>query len=183
MKAKNQTPRYIAAALLAVTILILARGSVSAAERVGTYDSRLVAFAAFWDDAHQARLQALTREARAAKEQGNLPRYQSLAKELSAHQHDLHMQVFSTAPIDEVLAGLKDHLPALQREAGVSRLVSQWDEVALAGVPDADRIDVTDRLVKEFHLPADKLRQLGQLKTATPLPLDRAREMSRKNQL
>ena len=183
MNAKNKNPRYIAAALLAVIILILARGSAFAAERVGTYDSRLVAFAAFWDDTNQARLNALIQEARTAREKGDRDRFKSLDRQLSARQHDLHMQVFSTAPIDEVLAGLKDRLPALQRETGVSRLVSQWDEAALAGVPAADRVDVTDLLVKEFHLPADKFRQLGELKTSIPLPLDRARSMSRQNQL
>jgi hypothetical protein len=167
MNAKSQTSRYIAAALLAVIILILARGSASAAERVGTYDSRLVAFAAFWDEAHQARLNALIREARAAREKGEHDRFKSLDRQLTALQHDLHMQVFSTAPIDEVLAGLKDRLPALQREAGVSRLVSQWDEAALASVPAADRVDVTDRLVREFNLPATRQKHLDQLKSTS----------------
>jgi hypothetical protein len=178
MKTKSQLPRFIALALLAAIVLVLTRGSASAAERVGTYDSRLVAFAAFWDDVHQARLKDLAGEARAAKEQGDDARYQSLAKELSALQDELHMQVFSTAPIDRVLAGLKDRLPEVQREAGVSRLVSQWDDAALAGVPAADRVDVTDRLVREFKVPDSKLKQLGQMKTVKPLPLWRARLMS-----
>lgn len=41
MNAKNKNPRYIAVALLVVTILILARGSAIAAERVYVTD-RLV---------------------------------------------------------------------------------------------------------------------------------------------
>lgn len=179
MNAKNKNPRYIAAALLAVIILILARGSAFATERVGTYDSRLVAFAAFWDDTNQARLNALIQEARTAREKGDRDRFKSLDRQLSARQHDLHMQVFSTAPIDEVLAGLKDRLPALQREAGVSRLVSQWDEAALAGVPAAERVDVTDLLVKEFHLPVARQKHLERLKSAKPLSLWRARLMSK----
>jgi len=179
MNIQRQSPRFIALALLAVSILVLAHGSASAAERVGTYDSRLVAFAAFWDEAHQARLQARVREAREAKARGDFALHQSLAKELSVLQHELHMQVFSTAPIDAVLAGLQDRLPALQREAGVSRLVSQWDETALAGVPAADRVDVTDRLLQEFHVPDTKLRQLEQMKAVKPLPLWRARLMTR----
>lgn len=183
MKAKTQRSRVLALVLLAAVLFIMARGSAAAAERVGVYDSRVVAFAAFWDEASQTRLNALIGEARTAKGQGDMARYQALATELSARQHELHMQVFSTAPIDDVLAGLKDRLPALQREAGVSRLVSQWDEVALTGVPAGDRVNVTDRLVKEFQLPAGKLRQLEQLKATTPLPLGRARSMDRQNQL
>jgi hypothetical protein len=176
MNSENQLPRIIALVLLVAVILLLAVGSASAAERVGTYDSRVVAFAAFWDEASQTRLNVLIGEARTAKEQGDRDRQQSLAKQLSARQHELHMQVFSTAPIDDVLAGLKDRLPALRREAGVSRLVSQWDGRALAGVPAADRVDVTDLLVREFHLPEAKLRQLEQLKAVPPVSPERAAE-------
>jgi hypothetical protein len=93
------------------------------------------------------------------------------------------MQVFSTAPIDAVLAGLSDRLPALLRETGVSRLVSQWDEPALAGVPAADRVDVTERLLREFHLPAARQKHLDQLRTVKPLPLERARLLSQQNKL
>lgn len=183
MNIQPKLPRLIALALLAVLFLVLARGTASAAERVGTYDSRLVAFAAFWDDTHQARLQARVRDAREAQERGDSALQQSLAKELSALQHELHMQVFSTAPIDDVLAGLSGRLPALLREAGVSRLVSQWDEPALAGVPAADRVDVTDRLLQEFHLQTSRLKHLEQLKTVKPLPLERARLLSEQGKL
>lgn len=183
MNIQSKLPRFIALALLAAIMLVLSSLSASAAERVGTYDSRLVAFAAFWDDAHQARLQARVREAREAQERGDPALQQSLAKELSTLQHELHMQVFSTAPVDDVLAGLSGRLPALLREAGVSRLVSQWDEPALAGVPTADRVDVTDRLLQEFHLPASRLKHLEQLKTVKPLPLERARLLSEQNRL
>jgi hypothetical protein len=183
MNIQPKLPRFIALALLAAIMLVLSSISASAAERVGTYDSRLVAFAAFWDDAHQTRLKVLIQEARTAKETGDHVRFKSLDQELSALQHELHMQVFSTAPIDAVLAGLSDRLPALLRETGVSRLVSQWDEPALAGVPAADRVDVTERLLREFHLPAARQKHLDQLRTVKPLPLERARLLSQQNKL
>jgi hypothetical protein len=183
MNPEKQMPRIIALALLAVLFLVLARGTAAGAERTGTYDSRVVAFAAFWDDAHQAGLQSRIREAREAKDRGDTSLHQSLAKELSSHQDELHMQVFSTAPIDQVLARLQDRLPALMREAGVSRLVSQWDEPALAGVAAADRVDVTDLLVREFHVPAARQKHLEQLRNVKPLPLERARLMSERGQL
>lgn len=152
-------------------------------ERVGTYDSRLVAFAAFWDTTHQAKLAAQINDARAAKEQGDRTRHDAINREIAVQQRQMHLQVFSTAPIDELLATLAEHLPKLQQEAGVSRLISQWDETALAGIPNAARVDVTDQLVREFKLPDDKLRQLDQLKakfkTTKPLPLWRARLMAK----
>jgi hypothetical protein len=176
MNTSNQFPRIVALVLLITVVLVLASGAAPLPERTGTYDSRVVAFAAFWDESNQARLNALIREAHDAKEQGNFSRYESLAKQLSGRQHELHMQVFGTAPIDDVIAGLQGRLPALMREAGVSRLVSKWDTRALARVPATDCVDVTDLLVREFRVPEAKLKQLEQLKAATPVSPERAAE-------
>jgi hypothetical protein len=176
MNIRRQFPRIVASVLLVSVLFVLARGAAPNPGRTGTYDSRVVAFAAFWDESAQDRLNALIREAHDAKAHGDISRHESLAKALSARQHELHMQVFGTAPIDDVIAGLQGRLPALMHEAGVIRLVSQWDTRALAGVPATERVDVTDLLVREFHVPAAKLRQIEQLKAATPVAPERAAE-------
>ncbi len=49
MNLTSQLPRTIALALLVAILVALVTRSARAAERVGTYDSRAVAFAAFWD--------------------------------------------------------------------------------------------------------------------------------------
>lgn len=170
MNTASQLPRRVALALLVAILVTLAARSARAAERVGTYDSRAVAFAAFWDETNHARHLAMMGEARDARARGDAARHHSLASQLSARQHQLHMQVFSTAPVDDVLVSLGDRLPALRRDAGVARLVSQWDAPALAGVPAADRVDVTDRLVAEFHIPAAQLKMLPKLRAAPPVP-------------
>lgn len=146
--------------------------------RVGTYDSRLVAFAAFWSDDYQTRLKALKDEARSAKARGDTTRYQAIVKEITTGQSALHLQVFSTAPIDDVLAGLRERLPAIRQELGVDRLVSQWDDGALTGVAAASRVDVTGRLIDEFHLSPAHREQVEKIRTAKPVPLWRARLMN-----
>ncbi|HVT74007.1 MAG TPA: hypothetical protein VHD61_12805 [Lacunisphaera sp.] len=181
MNLASPLPRPVALAFLVAILLALATRSAHAAERVGTYDSRAVAFAAFWDEANHAKLVALMQEARAAQARGDTARQQSLASRLSARQHQLHMQVFSTAPVDDVLASLGDRLPALRRDAGVDRLVSQWDRRALAAVPPGDRVDVTDRLVAEFHVPAPQLKMLADLRATKPLPRWKVWLMSKLN--
>lgn len=177
MKFHIQAPRVIAVALLIVILLLLASVPAAAGERVGTYDSRLVAFAAFWSDGYQARLKTLKEEARAAQKRGDTARYQAIVTEITSGQSVLHLQVFSTAPIDAVLAGLHDRLPAIQQELGVDRLVSQWDKSALTGVPAVNRVDVTERLLGEFHLPPARRAEVEKLRQARPLPLWRARLM------
>ncbi|HTL68404.1 MAG TPA: hypothetical protein VL200_12135 [Lacunisphaera sp.] len=170
MNLPAQLPRTIALALLVAILVVVVTRSARAAERVGTYDSRAVAFAAFWDEANHARLVATIQAAREAQARGDTARHRSLASQLAARQHQLHMQVFSTAPVDDVLASLGDRLPELRRAAGVVRLVSQWDAAALARVPAADRVDMTDRLIAEFHVPAAQLKVLAALRAAPPMP-------------
>jgi len=75
------------------------------------------------------------------------------------------------------MALLRERLPALQRELGVTQLVSRWDDDAMKGVREPDCISITDRLVREFLLtPTEKQRwTIESLKSAKPLPLWRAK--------
>lgn len=83
------------------------------------------------------------------------------------------------------MAALKDKLPAIQQEIGVARLVSKWDESALKEIPEANRVDATDRLVREL-LPAPTEKQqktIAAMKPTTPLPLDQAKKMAQEGKL
>ncbi len=82
--------------------------------------------------------------------------------------------MFSTAPADEAFAALKDRLPAIQHELGVTRLVSKWDEAALKGVPASSRVEATDRLAREFNPGPKQLQAIEQVKKAKPVPLAEA---------
>lgn len=152
--------------------------------RVGVYDSRAVTFAYFWSEAGTQKRNALIAEARAAQAAGDTERFKRLAGALNALQRHNHLQVFSTEPADEAMAALADKLPALQVELAVSRLVSKWDEAALANVSESDRIDVTDRLVTALFTPNERQRQtLEAMKNSPPLPLEQARKMADEGQL
>jgi hypothetical protein len=146
-----------------------------AGEKVGVYDSRLVAFACFSRPEHQAELKRLMAEGKAAQERGDAARYQEIKKQVTAAQRALHLQVFSTAPIPDALAQLADKRLAVEREAGVRRLVSKWDEDGLEGVAEADRIDVTELLVRDFALNERQRETMRQLAGKEPMPLWRAK--------
>lgn len=145
------------------------------AARVGVYDSRAVAFAHFWGEAQRQERDALVARARAAKSAGETARFTELTAQIKAEQDRSHLQVFSTAPADQAMAALALKLPAIQRELGVTRLVSKWDEAALAGVPEAARVDVTDRLAQEFKPDEKRRRTIEEMKKVKPLPLDEAK--------
>lgn len=176
--------------LLLTTILIAGVMSVGgwAAEtnitgRIGVYDSRALAYAEFWTPAHQARITGLVKAAKAAKAAGETERVKKLEVELKAEQEKNHLQVFSTAPVDEVLAGMKERVAAVQKEANVSRLVSKWDEPTLQELKRADKVDVTDLLLREFTLNEKQQKVVADIRKQKPLPLKKAQELMRKGEL
>ena len=118
-------------------------------ERIGVYDSRVVAYAYFTSDAHIRDLNARSKLPRMRKP-GQNRAIQAEAMDLKSEQKHIHMQVFSTAPIDDVLASLQSHLPEIERTACVSKLVSKWDKATLEQVSAAEKVNVTDVLAAEF---------------------------------
>jgi hypothetical protein len=143
----------------------------SAPVRVGVYDSRAVAYAHFWSADEQRRRDAVIGEGRAAKAAGNTAVFKERSRAMADDQKRIHEEVFSDAPATEAMAALEGRLPALLGALGVDRLVSKWDEKALQSVPGKSRIDVTEKLVREFITPDEKQRKvLDSLKTSKPVP-------------
>lgn len=163
---------------LAAAVALAGVRSAPAAERVGVYDSRVVAYAHFLRPEHQARLRSLAAEGREAKVANDRGRLRAVERELQAHQRVVHLQVFSTAPCPEALAALGDRVGAVRSEAGVTRLASRWDEDALRGVAAADRVDVTEALVRDLPLTEKQRREVLEIMSAKPLPLWQARALA-----
>jgi hypothetical protein len=175
--------------LILITMCLCAHAAVGAAEtpavppaptsapRVGIYDSRVIAFAYFWSAPQQQMAKERMAAAKTAKATGDQATYAAIAKEMKERQSRSHLQVFSTAPVDDAMAALKARLPQLAAQAGVGEFVSKWDEAALQRFPVDARVDVTDLLVQEFKLPESKQKVLETIKRAPPVPLDEARRL------
>jgi len=170
-------------------IAALCAGNLRAAEtndapaRIGIYDSRAVAFAWFWSGKHQTQLKELMQSARDAKTAGDTNRFEEFAARLRLHQDEMHREVFSTAPPAGALDELKERLPEIRQAAGVTALVSKWDDAALKKYPGAEKVDVTDRLVREFNAPEKQLQMIPEIEKHAPLPLDKCNELIRKDEI
>lgn len=180
-------PTWIIAATLMVGLgatNLRAAETNSPAGRIGTYDSRAVAYVWFWSARHQKQLHELMQAARDARASGDTHRFQELEVKLRQHQAKMHREVFSTAPAIEAMAEIKDRLPEIQKTAGVAALVSQWDDQALNKYPGAEKVDVTDTLVHVFTIPtSEQQKVLSEMKRVTPLPLDQCDELIRKGEI
>lgn len=178
MKTQTLPASLLALALCGPALLATSTPARSPAvpDRIGVYDSRAVAYAHFWQPAESSRRQTQIAALKAAQAAGDGPRVQQLSRALKEDQAHAHLQVFSTAPADEAIAELAPRLPALQRELGVNRFVSQWDQAALRRFKTAERVDVTERLVHEFITPnARQQKVLDAMKTTKPLALWQAK--------
>ena len=152
--------------------------------RIGTYDSRAVAYAWFWSGKPQTRLNELMQNARAAKSAGDTNRFKEFSAKLQELQDEMHRQVFSTAPATNALAEISGRLPEIQKAAGVAALVSKWDDAALKKYPDAEKVDVTDPLVREFITPTPQQQKvLSEMQRQKPLPLEQCEELIRKGEI
>lgn len=144
--------------------------------RIGVYDSRVVAYAHFWTDAVQEKHKSQVAEAKAAKQSGDKEKLDKLKKILRQGQQQAHRQVFSTAPVDHVLKEIKDQLPEIKKQAGVSVLISKWNKKELKQYPSAEKVDVTDLLVQVFKPTEKHLKVIESIKKAKPVSLEQAEQ-------
>lgn len=159
-------------------VVSLANGAKAEAgsARVGVYDSRAIAFAHFHRPGAVKQREAWLEQAKVAKAGNDTAKLEAAKRALSEAQKRSHLQVFSTAPADEAMAALAPQSAELQRQLGVQRFVSKWDGAALRDIPEADRVDVTDQLVRVFITPTEKQQKtIDAMKTTKPLPLWRAK--------
>ena len=139
--------------------------------RIGVFDSRAVALAYGNSDEFQRIIQGTHADYDTAKAANNDSRAKELEMEGQWSQVRLHQQTFSTGPVAGILARVKDKLPAIAAQAGVSLIVSKW-EVQFQD-PAVETVDVTLPIVKLFN-PSDRvLTWIAQMKTQDPIPFEK----------
>ena len=148
-----------------------------AKEKVGIYDSRAIAIAYVGSSYCRASMNDLVARHDKAKAEGDEQTVKATDEEGIERQRKAHLQGFSTAPVDEILALVQDQLPAIAKKAGVGPLVSKWDTETLAKYADAEQVDVTMALVDAFK-PEQSLRKTAiEVQKIEPVPLEEADKM------
>jgi hypothetical protein len=127
-------------------------------QRIGVYDSRAVAVAFAGSEAQNKWMEPLIAQHEKAKAAGDTKRVKEIEAEGKARQKRAHTQAFATAPVDDILDHIKEELPGIKSQAGVSVLVSKWDKKQLARHRSAEQIDVTAALIDAFH-PNERQRK------------------------
>jgi hypothetical protein len=155
---KSSIPSLGAVIAIAFTTLTsTVRAQSNAIERIGIYDSRAVAVAYAGSSFQQAKMNDLVNQQKKAKASGDKKAIARIEVEGRAWQAQLHQQGFSTAPVDDLLAHISSELPKIQADAGVTQLISKWNEPELRKHASAEKVDVTMKLVDAFH-PSERQR-------------------------
>jgi hypothetical protein len=139
--------------------------------RVGVYDSRGVALAYYRKYLRSPEFTAVMKKlkedhdkAKAAGDTEKAKKLEAQGKGMQAHSH---AQVFGAAPIDEVLAKIKDQLPQIAKQAGVDLIVCKWTVAYQA--PNANMVDVTEPMAKLFQPDETTMKMIREASKHKPL--------------
>ncbi len=142
--------------------------------RVGTYDSRAVAVAFSGSEVFSKWLGELKVEQERAEAAGDTARVAEIRAKGAARQKLMHMQGFSTAPVDDILDQVREGVQTVREKAGVDVLVSKWDKESLNRHRDAEVVDVTMDLVDLFNPNERQRRSAVEIQKHDPISLKQA---------
>ena len=160
-------PLWPIAILLAVVAVDVSRADETVV-RVGTFDSRGVALAygrSARPDCMLAKVAELRKEHEQASKQGNEDRVKELEAEGPALQEQIHKQVFSGAPIDDILALIEDDLPTVAAAAKVELIVSG----ILYSGPAVEPVDITLEMCAPFEPDGKTLKMIKEIMATPPV--------------
>lgn len=160
----------------AVALCVVMAGAAAFAQskenalRIGVYDSRAIAVA--WGNSAEfsKSLDAARADYKKAQAAKDDKRAKEIGNQMKAQQRRLHEQGFSTGSVANIMAKIKDSLPAVAKKAGVEVIVSKW-EVNYQS-PGIKVVDVTDDLMALFHPSARGLKWAKDIQTHPPVPIE-----------
>jgi hypothetical protein len=129
--------------------------TAATAEAVGTYHREDLLVAYYASDKFHRQLEVLQQQRDAALAAGDKAGAQALERRGEALQDTAHRQLAGTEPLHNIMADLKDALPRVEQELGVSRLVEDTEELpAGTRVVDATRA-LTKLLPRSPRVPGN----------------------------
>lgn len=161
----------LATLLFAALVLCTAQAGApttrSSKLRIGIYDSRAVAVAYVRSGAMEPAMKDLKAQRDEAKKKGDEKRVKQIEDEGANTQTLRHLQGFSNAPVDDILATIKDKLPDIAKDASVDLIVARTDFQN----DNVETVDVTDQLVALFQ-PDDKTNKtIAELRKHAAYPM------------
>jgi hypothetical protein len=148
-------------------------GDRGPALRIGTYDSRAVAIAYARSEFLQSVHEDIVRRHAEAKEAGDEQLVAEIEASGSTRQLRLHLQGFSTAPVDDLLDAVRERLPEVARQNNIAVLACSVD----FHDGSVEIVDVTDALVELYKPDAQTLAVIADLRKQQPMAIEAVAKM------
>jgi hypothetical protein len=128
--------------------------------RIGTYDARAVAVAYAHSEMNQKQVKEKMQELKDAEGREDAKRVKELKAWGESHQWLLHMQGFAGAPVENILAQMRDEVASVATAAQVE-VVARKVDYADTGV---EVVDITAQIVKLFKPTEKTLKMIRELR-------------------
>jgi type IV pilus biogenesis protein CpaD/CtpE len=155
-------------ALACVAALIIGCSS-SPTKRIGTYDSRAIAFAFWGSNEGMEFITSRSADWTKAKAAKNDSLIRHMERTAAAQQQLLHLCGFSVGSVADILEKHKAQVDSVARAVGVRIIVSKF-ELILTGT-GVDTVDVTVPLARIFITPGQVRNWVSQTPTQKPIPM------------
>jgi hypothetical protein len=140
------------------------------AMKIGTYDSRQVVMAYASTDQFKEKVQKISEETGKMLESQDSTVRKEGALKMVAFSYNLEKTVFSSASAADILALIKDQLPELAKQAGVSVIVSKW-ELTWAD-PKIETVDLTNQVMALFKPTEENVKAAAEMSANPPISQD-----------
>jgi len=172
----NPTRAFISTMILMAALACFSGmwNSVSAEKKpktvkIGTYDSRIVVLAYSRSDLFEEQMKALKTECDALIKDTNLIKRNEGAYKMITFQYLNHQMVFCSGSAAAVLDLIKDKLPDLAKETGVSMVVSKWE--LNYSDPSVEIVDLTTQVANLFNPKENIDKYIAEFAKMDPIPL------------
>jgi hypothetical protein len=172
----NPKTRSIFLAPIAVTIILMALLSPqtqaqgkSKMIKIGVYDSRVIVLVYSRSEMFGAYMKNLGQKSDSALQAKDTTKFRELAIHAMSYQHLLHQMVFGAGSAAAIIGLVKDKLPEVTSQAGVSIIVSKFELTYKD--PSVEIVDVTDKIIPLFNPKGDNEKIIAEIGKAEPIPL------------
>lgn len=139
------------------------------AVKIGTYDSRVAVLAYSRSDLFQDYIKVKRAESDSLLKQEDTLKRNEGAYKMITLQYLNHQMVFCAGSAATVLCLIKDKLPELAKEAGVSMVVSKWELTWYD--PSVEIVDLTTQVAKLFNPKENIDKMSAEISNMDPIPL------------
>lgn len=139
--------------------------------KIGVYDSRVVVFAWSRSNYFKEQMGKLRQHSDSAMKTNDTLKIKEVSIQAMSYQHLLHQMVFSNGSAASIMELVKEKLPEVAKQAGVSMVVSKYE--LNYQDPSIEIVDLTMQVSQLFN-PSENIDKMGsEIKKSQPIPLDK----------